>query len=233
MTSKPSSDNINLPALSSVGSGRGKKGSKLASIEGEDGFFEEEPTKSKSKPKASTRTVKTSKKKERFDGVELQISKSQTKSKSAPRRSTILEITEDISEITIAEPEPRTDHQADLDRLIESATLPTVQDFTAFLSSPAVLSLLDPDQQKSGLNIRKIGEASYSEVFAVTIKEGKEIVVKVIPLYDPDATPTAPTEPGTRGSHPDTSAPGDVLRELEITKRMSELPGGGVIDFLG
>lgn len=205
-------------------------GSKLANVEDEDGFFIDQPRKSKLKTKTSTRPGKSLKKKERFDGVELQISHS----KSAPRRSTILEITEDMSEITITEDEPITNHKADLDRLIKTATLPHVQDFTAFLSSPAVLSLLDPETQKSGLQIRKIGEASYSEVFAVTIREKLEIVVKVIPLYDPETTvASTPTEPGTRGSHPDTSAAGDVLRELEITKRMCELPGGGFIDFLG
>ena len=232
LTSKQSSDNVNLPAISLNTSRRSKKGSKLPNLEDEDGFFvDDDAIKPKSKAKAPSKAGRTVKKRERFDGVEIQTSQTG----SAPRRNTILDITEDISQITIAEGVPTTNHQDDLERLTQTATLPIVQDFTDFLSSPPVLSLLDSSQRASGLKIRKIGEASYSEVFAVTIREEKEIVVKVIPLYDPSTAPstTSSIEPGTRGSHPDTSAPGDVLRELEITKRMCELPGGGYIDFLG
>lgn len=77
----------------------------------------------------------------------------------------------------------------------------------------------------AGATVTKVGEASYSEVFGVTRSDGTDaVVVKVIPLT-PACTSTNP------GETPDCSAPGDVMREIEITKTLSGLAEGGFVDF--
>jgi len=110
--------------------------------------------------------------------------------------------------------------------------LTEVHDFSAFISSPAVVALLDPETQASGPSFKKIGEASYSEVYSMGIQKGKKIVIKVIPLVE-HGNEVAVRVDGKE--LPDTSYPRDVLRELEITQRM----GGGegatsrFVNFLG
>ena len=80
-------------------------------------------------------------------------------------------------------------------------------------------------------SIRKIGEATYSEVFAVGVG-GQEVVVKIIPLLDGRTFEWDAADHGGR-DFPDRSDAKDVLRELEVTRRMSKLPGGGFIDYRG
>ncbi|KAL7420550.1 hypothetical protein Q5752_004501 [Cryptotrichosporon argae] len=76
-------------------------------------------------------------------------------------------------------------------------------------------------------SIRKLGEASYSEVFLLSGPTA-EVVVKVIPLLS-----AASVEAGARADVPDCSEVDDVVREIRITKRMTEVEGGGFVRFLG
>jgi hypothetical protein len=77
------------------------------------------------------------------------------------------------------------------------------------------------------LQIRKIGEASFSEVYGVSSKNTPELVMKVIPLLNPER---APKEDGV--DEPDASEPGDVLKEVEITKAMGDA-GEGFVRYHG
>ena len=54
------------------------------------------------------------------------------------------------------------------------------------------------------------------------------VVVKVVPL-ESEALSTA----GERVKLPDCSSIGDVLREIETTRHMTGLKGGGFVEFLG
>lgn len=72
----------------------------------------------------------------------------------------------------------------------------------------------------------KVGEASYSEVFGFSQSaEDADLVLKVIPLFSGTVE--------ADGSFPDCSSPEDVLREIEITKKMNQVPGGGFVEFRG
>lgn len=227
LTSKSSNDNVRPPSTTfEIVKGKKGKSKQLGDDWGGKGFFVDEENKKPSKTAAPTK--KKSAKKERFDGVELSVLR------ASRRASTVIEIIEELSATSLTDITVAPDHQGDLKRLVKAATIPEIQDFSAFLTSPAVISLLDHAQQAHGPTFRKIGEASYSEVFAMSIKEDKELVVKVIPLFDPAAVvPPSTDASDKRGSLPDTSHASDVLRELNITSRMCELQGGGFIEFLG
>jgi hypothetical protein len=113
--------------------------------------------------------------------------------------------------------------------LLDICSSNTTQPFEDFLSSATFLATTWPSSKsKSSTTIRKIGEASYSEVYGV--KMGKEeVVVKVVPL----SYPTGPAHNEDGGDMPECSSISDVRREIEITQRMSGLKGGGFVGFLG
>jgi hypothetical protein len=165
-----------------------------------------------------------------LDGVILPSTKSSSRNVSNTT-VTVSDITEDVSTLTIEAPTTSTPLE-EFNNLVSACTLNEVHDFSTFISSPAVVSLLDPETQASGPSFKKIGEASYSEVFSMGIQKGKKIVIKVIPLVS-HGDEIARRVDGKE--LPDTSYARDVLRELEITQRM----GGGegatsrFVNFLG
>jgi hypothetical protein len=237
LTSKLSNDIINLPQTPKSKAPVGKKGSKPVSDHDSDivclGTVEK--PKQVSKPShTSTKQKEKSKprgpKKLVSDGVILPLSKSTPRKAPTQITSTISEVTEEVSNLSI-ETEPTASPSAststlspiqELDRLVAASTSTQVQDFSTFVSSQAVLSLLDPTSDSSSSSssaLRKIGEASYSEVFSMGIVGGNKIVIKVIPLVNHETGDVASED------IPDTSYPRDVLRELEITQRMGEGEG--------
>ena len=115
---------------------------------------------------------------------------------------------------------------ADIKALLKVCTAHKVQDFTSLLSSPLLLDLV-PSRSDTP-EFKKIGEASYSEVFGIS-RGARRVVLKVIPLLS-DAS-IAKAEEGE--DVPDCSEAVDVRREVEITSTMSDLEGGGFIEFKG
>lgn len=225
LSSKISNDNVNLPTAA----GRAKtlkKGTKSSLGDaGQKGLLldDEDAVKKPLVPKKKKEKVI---KRERFDCVELSMSR--PSARTVVYDKDVVEVTQSLASASLVDIPITPDHSAEYDRLLASVTESREQHFNSFLSSPAVTSLFSPDE-RAGPAFRKIGEASYSEVFALTTREGREIVVKVIPLFDH----RTPASSARNESLPDTSYPGDVLRELDITSRMSEMPGGGFINYFG
>lgn len=110
------------------------------------------------------------------------------------------------------EPEPADDS---LTRLLAQCTLPSPVPFSDIFTHSAFSKLV------SGSELKKQGEASYSEVFRVG-----DAVVKVIPLL-------GGSEPEGEEDVPDCSGAEDVAREIEVTRRMARVPGGGFVGFRG
>jgi serine/threonine-protein kinase haspin len=150
----------------------------------------------------------------------------------------VIDLTEDLQDLSIAQTPSKPPStscsstsspgvvqagpQNPLDELVRACTGNAILPFDTFLSSQAFLDLM-PSRAQAG--ITKIGEASYSEVYSV--RRGKyEVVIKVVPLF-PDCKRKSVTE------IPDCSSPDDVLREVEITKTMSNLPDGGFVGYRG
>lgn len=245
--------------------GVGKKGPKTVSDIGSDVVFTDiklnvQKDKTKTKRTEGKRTgAKAGVSKKRtiqLDGVILPLSKSTPVASRKPLASQITrptstvvvsEITEDISALSIdleEKHEPSTSVPVlspaeQLERLVSSCTSTNIHDFSAFITSPAVSSLLDPNTNTSTgssttTGFRKVGEASYSEVFSMGIVGGNKIVIKVIPLVGHEEQ-VHEDEDGKQGDVPDTSYPKDVLRELEITQRMGGGEGAtsGFVNFLG
>jgi hypothetical protein len=239
---------INLPQTPKSKAPVGKKGSKTISDHGSDivclGTVEK--PKQVFKPSHTTTKQKEKSSKHRgpkklvLDGVILPLSKSTSRKATTQITSTISEVTEEVSNLSI-ETEPFASPSAststlspiqEFNRLVAASTSTQVHDFSTFISSPAVMSLLDPDSgsnSSSSSALRKIGEASYSEVFSMGIVGGKKIVIKVIPLVNHETGDVASED------IPDTSYPRDVLRELEITQRMGEGegPASHFVKYLG
>lgn len=235
---------------------------KAKHLAGEEGFFADNDEKKvnctkpstsktlKAKPKSNTAIPANIKqpsktKKQYFDCVEIPFTPRSRVVTNIEVEVAVDTVIETLSSTSITIP-PEPDYAGDYARLLAASTITHEHDFTAFLSSPAVQALLDPAPapasssskgKKTVPAFRKIGEASYSEVFALRIRDGKDIMVKVIPLFDHSSSLPRTQEGDSDGAKgqdlPDTSYPGDVLRELEITTRMCELPGGGFIDYLG
>jgi hypothetical protein len=236
LTSKLSNDLVNLPPATPQRVV--KKGSKTISVssDGSDVVFLD-TNKEKAKPvavktKAAKPRVKgiTTPRRPVLDGVILPSTKSSSRTVSNTT-VTVSDITDDVSTLTIEAPTTSTPLE-EFNNLVSSCTLKEVHDFSAFISSPAVISLLDPETQASGPTFKKIGEASYSEVYSMGIQKGKSIVIKVIPLVGHEDEVAVRVD----GKElPDTSYARDVLKELEITQRM----GGGegatsrFVNFLG
>jgi serine/threonine-protein kinase haspin len=112
-----------------------------------------------------------------------------------------------------------------IDQLVAACDIPSVIPFAELLSSTALRDILPG---RARINVKKIGEASYSEVYS--INRGKEqVVIKVIPLL-----PGCADDPHDDTVElPDCSSPQDVLRELEITRTLSSLDGEGFVGFKG
>lgn len=110
--------------------------------------------------------------------------------------------------------------------LLNCATCRTVLPFSDVFTNPDFAKLLPRDMPPT---VNKVGEASYSEVFSVGEGDGA-VVVKVVPLLGN----SGPSSKGKATAElPDCSAVPDVVREIEITRRMSLTPGGGFVEFLG
>lgn len=144
-------------------------------------------------------------------------------------RDSSVDLAEHLAQISIApaQPSESAEPTSAVDELLGVCTSPEVIPFEGFTTSQNLLSIL-PIKAKAQPVIRKIGEASYSEVFGITIANQSEVVVKVVPLMDEECILAAG---GDEEELPDCSRAEDVRREVEITKRMSGLPGGGFVTF--
>ncbi len=80
--------------------------------------------------------------------------------------------------------------------------------------------------------ITKIGEASYSEVYSISLGdgEGKDVVLKVVPLSSPTTKCKQKRSAEEEDEEIFQSAMEDVLRELKVTKLVSEI-GAGFVGF--
>ncbi|OCF39703.1 HASPIN protein kinase [Kwoniella heveanensis CBS 569] len=120
---------------------------------------------------------------------------------------------------------PKEDAEANLNAalsvLLQSCNSATVSSFDTFLKGD--------DLPKYG-SLTKVGEASYSEVFGLTNHMTGEIdyVLKVVPLLTSALSNGLLDVP-----MPDCSRIEDVSREVEVTKRMSQVPGGGFVGYIG
>ncbi|EIW67554.1 hypothetical protein TREMEDRAFT_64143 [Tremella mesenterica DSM 1558] len=140
-------------------------------------------------------------------------------------------LTRQLAQINISKPldlVPSVQPTKSLNRLLSTCTTSTVIPLDDLFYSPAFRGLF---RYRADHIIRKIGEASYSEVFAVKMKD-EELVVKIIPLHDGRSVEWNVEEHGGR-DYPERSEVEDVLREVEVTKRMSKLPGGGFVEYKG
>lgn len=119
----------------------------------------------------------------------------------------------------------------DTSRLMADSVVKEVIPFESAFSHPRFLELLPGAAGSVSPIVLKLGEASYSEVFSVAASEDSpKVVVKVIPLLGFSGTSS---KPKAKAELPDCSEVDDVVREVQITRRMSSVPGGGFVDFLG
>ncbi|KPV78642.1 uncharacterized protein RHOBADRAFT_49210 [Rhodotorula graminis WP1] len=120
--------------------------------------------------------------------------------------------------------------------LRSSLLSPNLFSFSSFVASPpAPFSATRP---ATAAPWRKIGEASYSEVFATTDDAGRDMVVKIIPVAAPSRSRT-----GTRGGSalrsdvplPFVSSCDAVRREIEVSGVLGGREGGidGFVRFRG
>ncbi|BGP45008.1 hypothetical protein JCM10450v2_000823 [Rhodotorula kratochvilovae] len=101
---------------------------------------------------------------------------------------------------------------------------PTLLSFSSFASSP-------PPPFAPAPTWRKIGEASYSEVFAAADAEGRDMVVKIIPI----APPTGARAASADEELPFMSSLDAVAREIEVSRSLGDDEGGveGFVRFKG
>jgi hypothetical protein len=116
-----------------------------------------------------------------------------------------------------------------LGRLLEACGQDTPLDFSDLLANRTFF----PPSVKTRPTTRKIGEATYSEVFAVDAGKSGQVVMKIIPLLsDEEALRTGKTveERSENGeseseSAPTLSDPRDVAREVELGRIVGSLDG--------
>lgn len=174
-----------------------------------------------------------------LDCVEIPLA-SRTQPKSTFRAVTpseIIDLTAELSSLDVIDAAPDTPVRAPLrttpsascittvhplDNLLSACTSKNILPFADFLSSKPFLDLIPSRAQAS---VTKIGEASYSEVYSVKRGKKEVVVIKVVPLF--------PACSDNSSDVPDCSEAADVLRELEITKTLSGLEGGGFVDYKG
>ncbi|BGO96830.1 Other/Haspin protein kinase [Rhodotorula toruloides ATCC 204091] len=105
---------------------------------------------------------------------------------------------------------------------------PTIFSFTSFISSPP-----SPPFSSAPFPLwRKIGEASYSEVFVTDAGGGEDLVVKIIPVAPADSPARAPLE--NRDELPYMSDWEAVMREIEVSRALGGEDGlDGFVKFEG
>ncbi|KZV69868.1 hypothetical protein PENSPDRAFT_753035 [Peniophora sp. CONT] len=115
-------------------------------------------------------------------------------------------------------PEPVAAFDASLQPLLAECDQPEPFDFSSFISTFP----FDPVVAGRGADVgfQKIGEASYSEVFGIG-----DVVLKVVPLRS-EATGQVYQAQGVETPPP--SEPGDVLKEITVTRTMGEIAQGFV-----
>ncbi|WVQ65351.1 uncharacterized protein L199_003527 [Kwoniella botswanensis] len=136
------------------------------------------------------------------------------------------ELTKQFKEVTIEDTpfsaaedvSPIEDPQIALGDLLSACSSSTIGQFTNFLEGGRL-----PEY----CSIRKVGEASYSEVFGLVVNAEVRYVLKVIPLL------SSAEVNKTDGPMPDCTKVEDGKREIEVTKRMSQVPGGGFVEYIG
>ncbi|KAG8966549.1 hypothetical protein FRC05_002622 [Tulasnella sp. 425] len=103
-----------------------------------------------------------------------------------------------------------------LKSLLETCDQLEVMDFETFISDFPRDQI--PGQHAGQVSFRKLGEASYSEVFAIG-----EVVIKVVPLLsvDKNSNPGPQTRP--MPDMPSSSSASDVNQEIIITREIGEL----------
>ncbi|ORX37137.1 hypothetical protein BD324DRAFT_624931 [Kockovaella imperatae] len=160
-----------------------------------------------------------------FEGVEIQTKKRVTSGSSliAKFSQITIDLTESDESFTTA---PETVERVPIEDLLSICTFSRVCPFSGFLSSTAFANLLT--SAAAGSKVQKIGEATYSEVFGVR-SGAQEVVVKIIPLEHEKTSAVSSAEKDL----PDLSSVRDVLKEIETTKHLKGLAGGGFVDYRG
>jgi serine/threonine-protein kinase haspin len=115
-------------------------------------------------------------------------------------------------------PEPVT-HPAFLHPLLEECNQESPHEFSAFIEMFPFDPVVRSESNLEDIRFRKIGEASYSEVFGIG-----NVVLKVIPirLEDTDVAPPLDQE------GPPPSDAKDVLKEMIVTRAMGKICAGFV-----
>jgi serine/threonine-protein kinase haspin len=156
-----------------------------------------------------------------------------------------LDITQELADLDLS-----TDHDtaysddagpppAHLRGLLDECGQTTPHEFSAFIetfpfdpvlqsSASAPASRPNPRKQSASghmLQFRKIGEASYSEVFGIG-----DVVLKIVPIRDEDTSVT--TTATEQAETPAPSDAADVLREIASTRAMGEISDGGFVRLL-
>ncbi|KAG8930736.1 hypothetical protein FRC01_002340 [Tulasnella sp. 417] len=103
-----------------------------------------------------------------------------------------------------------------LKSLLETCNQSEVMDFETFISEFPQEQI--HGEQAGQVSFRKLGEASYSEVFAIG-----EVVIKVVPLLSDGKDQTLRSQGPPTVDMPSTSAPADVNQEIVITREIGEL----------
>ncbi|KAL0949250.1 hypothetical protein HGRIS_009328 [Hohenbuehelia grisea] len=98
-------------------------------------------------------------------------------------------------------------------------------EFSSFIEAfPLDPSVRPPNSNGERLHFRKIGEASFSEVFGIG-----DVVLKIIPLYDGGESTSSRDHAQDEGIEgPPPSAANDVLKEIIVTRAMGEVGDGFV-----
>ncbi|GAA5890224.1 hypothetical protein JCM8208_002742 [Rhodotorula glutinis] len=135
-----------------------------------------------------------------------------------------------------ASPKPAGRFPPALGPLQPSLLSPTLFSFSSFVASPP--SPFSARQSTTAAPWRKIGEASYSEVFATTDDLGRDVVVKIIPVAAPSRSRTGNARDGALKSDvplPFVSSCDAVRREIEVSGVLGGQEGGieGFVRFRG
>ena len=147
---------------------------------------------------------------------------------SPPSPTTPSDLSFDFDELDLEEctPSPQTvPHVPDYLRpLLEECSQGTsgIHEFSAFIES----FQFDPVVRSHGgqdLQFRKIGEASYSEVFGIG-----DVVLKIVPIRDELATSNRKHKSTEDVEVPFSTDAKDVLKEIIVTRAMGQVCGGFV-----
>lgn len=150
-----------------------------------------------------------------------------------------IDLSLDILNLSVDDPPPPGETSkppAFLVKLLQESNQTSLLDFRSFIDSfPSRLSHMGAYLPKPGassgnghgrsssLRLRKVGEASYSEVFGIG-----SVVLKIIPLYDEDASDVYDDD----NEMPPPSSVSDVLNEIVVTRTMSSVGDGGFVELL-